>query len=324
MAAGRWIAGLLAAALAGSAAAAEGPGLPALQKPIGDLKPLAVLHIGKTADWVNLAAGSVWVGSTGPNAVNRIDPSTNTVSAVVALPGAPCAGLASGLGHLWVPLCGPKPGLARVDLKTGRLAEVFAVAPAGAEGGVAVSADSVWMVTDKQGSLARIDPVSGKVRQVIATPPGSFNPAYADGRIYLTQVDGAALTTVDARTGKVLATTPTGPHPRFLSAGADAVWTLNQGDGTLTRVDVRRHSAGSPIALGTPGHGGDIAYRDGWVWTTMGNYPLTVTNAKTGVVRRQWIGKGGDSMGVGPKDIWLTDYTGGTITRYAIAEALKD
>jgi hypothetical protein len=305
--------------LGGAAGAVD---LSAVQRPIADLKPSAVLHIGKTADWVSVVGSSVWVGATGPDAVVQVDSVRNVIGKVVALPGEPCAGLAPGFGFLWVPLCGPHPGLAKVDLKTGELAAVFGVAPAGAEGGVAVSGDSVWLVTDRQGSLARIDPRDGHIRQVIKTPPGSYNPAYANGRVYLTCVEGASLTTVDARTGAVLATTPTGPNPRFLSAGRDAVWTLNQGDGSLTRVDSRKLASGPSVPLATPGHGGDISYRDGRVWTTMAKVPLTVTDARTGVVVRQWVGPGGDSLAVAGDDIWLTDYKGGTLSRLSIKAAL--
>ena len=316
------------ALLGGPARAADipKPGVPSVQRPMRELTPLAVLKIGKTADWVSLVGGAVWVGSTGPNAVTRIDVQNNAISAVVALTGEPCAGLAQGLGYLWVPLCadrtGGKAGLAKIDLKTGRLARVFGVAPAGAEGGAAVSGDSVWMVTDAQGSLARIDPATGRTRQVVRLPAGSSNVAYAAGRLYVSQATGAQVTVVDARTGERLGGTPTGPNPRFLSAGADAAWTLNQGDGSVSRVDARSRKAGPTVALGEPGHGGDIAYRDGRIWTTMNTLPLTLTDARSGKVLRQWTGAGGDSLGVSADAIWLTDYLGGTVTRYAIAQAL--
>jgi virginiamycin B lyase len=309
---------LILGLLAGPAGAAD---LSGIQRPISDLKPIAALPIGKTADWVSVVGGFVWVGSTGPNAVTRVDPRRNAVSLAVTLPGEPCAGLAPGFGALWVPLCGPKPGLAKVDLKTGKLV-VFGVAPAGAEGGVAVSADSVWLVTDKQGSLARVDPKDGHVRQTVKAPPGSYNPAYAAGRIYLSRAEGAELTTIDAHTGAILAATATGPKPRFLSAGADAAWTLNQGDGSLTRIDARSHRASAAIALGTPGHGGDITYRDGRVWTTMSKFPLTVSDAKADRVIRQWTGPGGDSLAVAGDDLWLTDYNAGTLTRYSVKAVL--
>lgn len=49
------------------------------------LKPLAVIELGETADWVAITDDAVWSGSTGPFAVHRIDPKTNQRVASVKL-----------------------------------------------------------------------------------------------------------------------------------------------------------------------------------------------------------------------------------------------
>src|SRR5262249_36068244 len=152
----------------------------------------------------------------------------NRLVATVELPGEPCAGLATGFGSLWVPLCADSPGLARVDLASKQLRAIIRVGMVTAEGGVTASPDSVWLVVDKAGVLARLDPESGSVRQTVQVPPGSYNPLYADGRIWITRAEGSELTVVDAKSGSVIGSVPTGPHPRFLTTGAGAVWTLNQ------------------------------------------------------------------------------------------------
>lgn len=292
------------------------------QTPFPDLKPVAVIPVGKTADWVLMTPGAVWVGSTGPNAVNRIDPRANRLTDAVTLPGEPCAGLAAGFGALWVPLCGEKPVLARVNLTTRKVTALFDVAGIQAEGGVAVSPNGVWLVTDAKGTLVRIDPANGTVRQTVTLPAGAFNPRYAGGVVWITQVEGSQVTAVDAKTGKVIGAAPTGPHPRFLTTGADAVWTLNQGDGSLTRVRAQGRTPAWTAPLGTPGHGGDIALGRGVIWTTMAGVPLTATDAKTGAVIRRWVGPGGDSLAVGRDAIWLTDYHAGTIARIRLKDAL--
>jgi virginiamycin B lyase len=289
---------------------------------IGELKPTATLRVGKTADWVVITFDAVWVGSTGPFAVHKIDPNTNQLVATVVLPGEPCAGLATGSGSLWVPLCGKSPMLARIDLESNELITVLDIGPAAAEGGVAASPDSVWLVVDKNGSLARIDPANGKVRQTIRLPAGSYNPFYSEGRIWVTRADGSELTSVDAATGSVLAMTRTGPGPRFLTASAGAVWTLNQGDGTVTRIDTHSKQATTTVALKTPGHGGDIGFGGGMIWTTMPKVPLSVIDAATATLLCQWVGPGGDSLGIGHGAVWLTDYHAGTISRLELNDAL--
>lgn len=317
-----WGSASAASALADAAVAAEPAAAAAPEasiRPMSELRIAATIPIGKTADWVSVTPLGVWVGSTGPFAVNQIDPETNTVTAV-EVPGHPCAGLAADAESLWVPLCGPTPKLAKVDLKTRVLSAVFDVGPAGPEGGVAVGAGSVWMVVDKQGSLARIDPASGAVVDTVHLPPGSFNPVFRDGRVFVTRADGAELTIVDAATAKVVGSVPVGPHPRFLTAGAGAVWTLNQGEGSLSRVDLTGHEPVATLQLNTPGPGGDITYADGRVWTTMMKTPLTAVDAAKAVVLCQWKGAGGDAIGVGYGAIWLTNLSAGTVSRIELSD----
>lgn len=302
-------------------APAPADGLASARRSIGELTPEATIHLGKTADWVAITADAVWVGSTGPFAVHRIDPKTNKLAASITLPGEPCAGLATGFGSLWIPMCTAMPSLAKVDLAGNRLTAVFDVGPAAAEGGITTGAGDVWLIVDKAGTLARINPATGAIRRTIKVPAGSYNPRFSHGQIWVTRAEGAELTQVDSGTGAVLASVRTGPNPRFLTAAAGAIWTLNQGDGSLTRVDVKSLEA-MTLALGTPGHGGDIAGGAGMVWTTMPRVPLSAVATRTHTLQCQWAGPGGDSLGIGFDAIWLTDYHAGTIARIALKDAL--
>jgi streptogramin lyase len=221
-------------------------------RPIAELAPVATIKLGETADWVAITADAVWVASTGPFAVHHIDPKTNSLAASVILPGEPCAGLAVGAGSLWVPMCTTPPSLAKVNLKTSQLTAVFAVGPAAAEGGIAYGAGSVWLIVDKLGALARLDPARGTILDTYRVPAGSYNPAFSNGTIWVSHAEGSDVTGIDAATGKTTATVTTGPNPRFLTAGAGAIWTLNQGDGTVTRVDVRSKHAAAIAASSAP------------------------------------------------------------------------
>jgi len=292
---------------------------------MSELTPIARIHLGRTADWVALTDDAVWVGTTGPNGVVQIDPRTDTVTAAVTLPGNPCAGLAVGFGGLWVPLCAKsKPNaLARIDLLTRAVTFVPGIGPADREGGIATSRDSIWLVIDGRATLARIDPEKRLIRQRIRVPAGSLNPFYSDGLIWITRSTGAEVTVVNADTGAVITKVPSGPKPRFLAAGAGSVWTLNQGDGTLTRIDVQSEKTVGTTPLRTPGLGGDIKFGHGIVWTTMVKAPLSATDGRTGKVLCQWTGPGGDSLGVGGDAIWLTDYDAGDIYRFDLDDALR-
>ena len=309
---------LAALSLAGAAHAAA-PGLPAIQRPFEAVKPVASLKVSGTADWVAIARDAVWVGGSGPDLVVRIDPRTNSITDRVALPGEPCAGMVLGFGALWAPLCGDHPGLARIDLSTRKLDRVTPLPAVMAEAGIAAAGDSLWLPVDDRGGFARLDPATGRVRSVLALPPGSFNPLGQGDRLWVTSTKADRLTAVDARNAVVIGHARTGPQPRFLAAGAGAVWTLNQGDGSVTRIEAASMKVMATTPLGIPGHGGDIAFARGWVFATLMGVPLTAVSAADARPVRQWVGPGGDSLRIGHGAVWLTDYRKGFVARYPLA-----
>jgi len=154
--------------------------------------------------------------------------------------------------------------------------------------------------------------------------PGSYNPVFSEGRIWVTRASGAELTIVDAATGKIVGEVPVGRHPRFLTAGGGAVWTLNQAKGSLSRIDIGGQQPVITLPLNVPGPGGDIAYADGEVWLTVMKTPLTVVDASRTQALCQWKGAGGDAIGVGHGSIWLTDLRGGTVARIALSDVPED
>lgn len=296
------------------------PGVKSVQVPYSSLKPSATIKVGGTADWVLIGESAVWVASTNPFAVVRIDPATNRIVARVPMPGEACSGLAFGFGSIWVPICGKRAELVRIDANENKIAAVLPQGPFGPEGGIASSDDSVWMVTNKSGALVRMDPANNTVRQKIAIPPGSYNPIYSHGSVWITSVEGNVLTAVDATTGKVLDSISIGPKPRFLTSGGGSIWTLNQGDGTISRVDEKTRRVITTIAAGIPGQGGDIDYGADSVWSTVFDVPLTLIDPTTNMVVKQWVGQGGDSLRTGFGSIWITDYRKGLISRIPMDE----
>ena len=313
----------LTAAQTSNAAHVPRLGVKEVQLPFVTLKPSVTLKIGGSADWVLVTGDSVWVASSKPYAVLRIDPASNRIVAVVRLPGEACSGLASGFGSIWAPLCGKNAGLARIDSHTHKIAAMLPIAPAGAEGGITASDDSIWMVTDKPSTLIRIAPSTNSVRQRISIPSGSYNPLYSVGVVWVSSVDANVVTAVDGATGEVLAKIPVGPKPRFLTAGGGSIWSLNQGDGSITRIDEKSRTVTGTILAGIPGTGGDIDYGFDAVWPSLFGVPLTRVDANTLEVSKQWVGPGGDSLRVGFDSIWITDYKKGLLLRIPMEEILQ-
>jgi len=154
------------------------------------------------------------------------------------------------------------------------------------------------------------------VRQTVPVAPGSDDPRFADGVVWLSGHDAGVVTAVDAMSGKVLARVPVGEGPRFLTPGDGAIWVLLQGTGEIVRIDARTYKVTARIAAGLAGPGGDIKFGAGHVWATLMGVPLTRIDAKSGRIERQWVGRGGDSLDFAFGAVWLTDYKAGTVARY--------
>lgn len=297
-----------------SATAPDKPGVPGHHRPASEFRPAFSHKLGTAADWVVITESGAWVGAAGPDAVYRITARTGRIARRVALPDEACAGLAVGFGSLWVPLCGATSRTARIDLRSGKIVAILPFGPP-AEAGIAVGGDSVWLAVDAHGTLVRIDPKTNRIRQRIQLAPGSLNPVSDDASVWVTSTERNQVTKVDAQNGRIIGVAPTGPVPRFVTLGAGSVWTLNQGDGSVTRIARHNLRVQATIALGIPGHGGDIAFGGGHIWATSIGVPLTAIDPHTNQVVAQWVGPGGDSLRYGHGSIWLTDYKRGSVAR---------
>ncbi|HEY2431264.1 MAG TPA: hypothetical protein VGI12_01225 [Vicinamibacterales bacterium] len=289
-----------------------GVATPGVRIPITKLKPAAVYAVPGAPDWM-AADKDLWVSNEPKNTVSRLDPASDTVT-TFAVGKAPCSGLAAAFGTLWVPNCGDST-VSRLDLKDGKTQATFPVTIGDSEGGVAAGAGSFWILTDKLGTLARVDPATNRVVAEINVAPGSYAVAFGGNAVWVTSSEKNLLTRVNAQTNVIEETIPVGPKPRFLTVGEGAVWTLNQGDGSITRVDMNTNKVAATIEAGIPGGGGEISAGEGSVWATVFEYPITRIDPSTNKVAQQFFGDGGDSIRAGGGWVWLTNLRGGTVWR---------
>lgn len=316
-----YVAVLLMAACRGGPALAP-PELVAVRTPFSAVRPTASFVVGKHVGWVMAREDAVWATGLIPDTLQRIDTRTNTVTAKLPLAGEGCASMTRAFGSLWLPVCGKRSVLLRIDESSASVRAELPIAAADSEGGIVASADSLWLVTDSKGVLSRIDPTTNSVRQRISVPPGSANMVIVGSVIWMTNRPTNALVAVDADRGNVIDTIRVGPKPRFIVAAAGSIWTLNQGDGSVTRVDSRTHQVVATIPLGIPGIGGELCSGGDYVWATMFDVPLTAVDPATNSVKRQWVGKGGDSLACGSDSVWVTDFWKGRIWRIPYADLL--
>lgn len=291
------------------------PGIttPGVKREIGAITPVGVFPVPGNPDWQVVTPEAVWVTSGRRSLVGRLDPKTNTVAALIDTAQRPCSGLVAAFGTLWVPICGDpeKPetkALQRIDLATNAIVATLPVGPALSEGGITANADSVWMLSDMRGTLSRIDPSTNRVVADIQVPSGSSVVVLGeDQAIWVVSTEHSVLVRVDPATNLITDRVPVGPNPRFTTVGGGSIWTLNQGDGTVSRVDIATRKLVATIEVGVPGGGGEIAYGEGAVWVTVFEIPLTQIDPDTNRVVKQWVGLGGDAVRVGHGSVWLSN-----------------
>lgn len=293
----------------------EKPNPPVTTAPASRLPIISEFPVSGEADWVAIAPNAVWTAGKHPDLLVRIDPQRNRIVGRIRLPGDACAGIAAGDGRVWVPICsGTQRYILAVDALTYR---VVGRIPAGPppEGGIAVANGSVWFTIGDGSVLMQVDEKTLAIRRRIRLVTGSYNPMFDHGHLWITSVQKSVLTDIAANTGALVAITRVGPNPRFVTCGAGSVWTLNQGDGSVTRVSETSHRVLHTIPLGVRGAGGDISFGDRTVWVTFPGVPLTAVDAASSRPMTQWVGSGGDSLRFGHGSVWLTNFRSGTILR---------
>jgi len=293
-----------------------GVSTPGVRREMSAIKPDAVFAAEGTPDWQVTSEDAQWVANGPKNTVHRMDPKTNTVTAVITVGKKPCSGLAAGFSSVWVPNCGDKT-VSRIDTKTNQVVATVPVGPSASEGGIAASPEAVWLVTDAKGVLSRIDPSTNTVVAQVTVPPNSAGVTYGEGAVWVTSPESNILTGVDPKTNKILFSVEVGPGPRFVTSGAGSVWTLNQGNGTVSRVDAKTGKLVANIEAGLPGTGGEIAFGAGHVWATVFEIPITEIDPASNSVVKQWFGPGGDSIRVAFGSVWLSNLRDGNVWRFS-------
>ena len=167
-----------------------------------------VIRVGgapNAPDWQAEGFGAVWVANSARSAVQRIDPTTNRVTAVVPIGAQPCDGLATGFGSVWAVDCAG--ALVRIDPGAGRVVARISVTAESDEGLIAAGEGGVWILSSlnaKNDALIRIDPATNKVGTRVLVPVGSTAAAVGFGSVWVTTAAGSSVERVDPSAGKWL------------------------------------------------------------------------------------------------------------------------
>lgn len=246
---------------------------------------------------------AVWVPGRASGTIVRIEAEGNVVGTPLAVGSQPCASLAIAFDSLWVPLCGDK-GIARVDRKELKVTSTAKVAVANAEGRIASSVGSIWVITERKGVLSRIDPSTGASVAEIYVAGGAAAVEAGNDALWITSEDRGRLTRVNPHNNEVVDEIAVGPKPVRLAVGEGGVWTLN-GDGTVTRVNPETNKVVATISVGGDTATGDIAAGAGSVWVSTPGAPIIRIDPRTNRAVQRFTGEGGGAILVAHGAVWV-------------------
>jgi len=311
------VAGVAAAALALSAAAAGGE--PVRAAPTGELglRVISTIDVGGAPSSLVVSGGAVWV-SLGMDGIARIDPATSKVVARIR-PGGAVVALAAGFGSIWaLDLFGDR--LLRIDPATNEVERATKVG--GLPTGVTVGHGSVWVANQLDTTVSRVSPQTGRVLSTTRLGSGTLWPgAIAAGveGVWVVTAGGNEVSRIDPRTTAVDIRLPV-RGGRSLAVARGSLWVGLANDERLLRID----RAGMAV-VGVPGHrangyGPELA-GGASLWLALPGRVARV--APAGGLRLRLPDRSHVSAIVVTDDVWVAEQDAERVLRLAAADVSR-
>jgi YVTN family beta-propeller protein len=150
-------------------------------------KPIAV---GRGAWGIGAGGGSVWVVNADDATVTRIDPRSRRVVATIPVGGRNLGRMIVTHGMVWVLRDDYDKArgweLIRIDPATNKVVGRTPLGKNMCGGfGIAAAKDALWISADAQGSVIRIDPVTGRLVTRIKIKGAPIGPVVAHGAVWV-------------------------------------------------------------------------------------------------------------------------------------------
>lgn len=262
------------------------------------------IEVPDFADFLAVDGDTVWATNRG-----RVEQwSTEGMLASVKMP-RPCGTMAIFADSLWVANC-EDANLYRINLDTAEVEAMIATGIANPKGetNVVAGAGSIWVPSDAEGKIARIDPETNAVIATVDVAPQTFFLAYGLDALWAVSSEGQSIERIDPATNKVTGSAELGKQPGFLAAGEGAVWVQEQGDGTVARIDPETVTVTGRIKVGDSLLYGDIDTGGGTVWLrTTDDQTFVAIDAETlEILARPGAAAGSGAIRYTPDGIWTS------------------
>jgi tRNA A-37 threonylcarbamoyl transferase component Bud32/streptogramin lyase len=181
---------------------------------------------------------------------------------------------------------------------------------------IAAGAKAVWVTSEKDGTLTRLDPETGEVLRVRELDVGVSGIAIGGNWNWATNPRGGKLLRLDPRSGEILKSVDVAGKPGAVALGGGRVWLADQAGKGITAVNAE---AGEVYRRGLPPQAPTL--RLAW-----GAQSLWVAIADAGAVRRVdpvtlragapiRVGGGAAGVTVAGGFVWVASSRAGKVTR---------
>lgn len=297
--------------------------------PNGVLASIALLA-GDAPSAIVMGYGSAWVETHRGTTLDRVDPTSDEVSASIDVGQQSCGSPGIGFGRVWVTSCGDSAKTVVVDPATNQVVGSF-------EGGglsMVFTSDALWIPDHPTGRLLEIDPTSYKVRKDFGPSPTGA-PAFvlaSGGFIWVAEIAGEHLggtfAKIDPATGNVVSrlTVPDPGAFTDVTADFDYLWLKSSDNDKLVRVSP---ASGDVTTFAIPGFVPLPELFDifpgaglGSLWLRMSAGRVSRLDPDTGKVIGTYPADeagGGGYPAVGFGSLWVANFATDTIWRDRIA-----
>ena len=188
---------------------------------------------------------------------------------------------------------------------------------------VAAGAKAVWVTSEKDGTLTRLDPDSGEVLAVRRLGTGLSGIAIGGNWTWAPNSRRGKLLRLDPRSGRVLKTIDVPGEPGPIALGGGRVWIADQAGKGITAVNAE---GGEVYRRGVPPQAPTLRL-------AYGAHGLWITNAEAGSVRRLdpvtllagepiRVGRGPAGVTVADGFVWVANSRSGTVSK--VDPSLRD
>jgi YVTN family beta-propeller protein len=178
---------------------------------------------------------------------------------------------------------------------------------------IATGGGFVWVASEADGTLSRIDPDLRFVR-TLRVGESATGVSYGGGSVWVANGKERTVSQIDPDDLKFVQNFVVGNEPRAVAVGEGAVWVANAIDGTVSRIDLGSGDVEEiPVGSGPAG----IAVGTGGVWVTSeASGTVTRLDPRAGTpVQPVGVGNGPTGVAVGEGAVWVANRQDGTVSR---------